>query len=84
VYKRIVVPLDGSSLAEQVLPYACLLAEALHSRLDLLRVFAPVSAEMVAASHGLYLNNLSEALRDQALVLADSPAQTKRVRGRLL
>ncbi len=28
MYNKILVPLDGSKLAEQVLPYACFLADA--------------------------------------------------------
>jgi nucleotide-binding universal stress UspA family protein len=38
MYKKILVPLDGSRLAEQILPYACLLAEAFEIPVALLRV----------------------------------------------
>ena len=38
MYNKILVPLDGSKLAEQVLPYARLLAEAIGAAVELLRV----------------------------------------------
>ena len=41
MYSRVLAPLDGSSLAEQVLPYARLVAAALGSRVELLRVIEP-------------------------------------------
>ena len=41
MYKRILVPLDGSKLAEQVLPHARRLATAFGLDLDLLSTFGP-------------------------------------------
>ena len=38
MYERILVPLDGSQLAEQVLPYVRLLGKALSPRVELLRI----------------------------------------------
>ena len=38
MYSRILVPLDGSKLAEQILPYARLLAAKLGSRLEVLGI----------------------------------------------
>ena len=38
MYIRIIVPLDGSKLAERALPYAILLARVFQSRIELLRV----------------------------------------------
>ena len=43
MYKRILVPLDGSELAEQVLPYARTLGRALGTSVELLRSVEPVS-----------------------------------------
>lgn len=42
MYKRILIPLDGSPLAEQALPHAVALAEHFHSELILLRVLIPL------------------------------------------
>lgn len=39
--KRILVPLDGSEMAECVLPYVKLLARGLHAKVNLLQVFEP-------------------------------------------
>ena len=41
MYKKILVPLDGSKLAEQVIPYARLLANACGAAVTLLRVSGP-------------------------------------------
>ena len=41
MYTKILVPLDGSRLAEQILPYACLIAEAFGIPVELLRVNEP-------------------------------------------
>ena len=45
--KTILVPLDGSALAERVLPYARLLAHTLDARLHLLRVVSEAQREHV-------------------------------------
>jgi nucleotide-binding universal stress UspA family protein len=43
MYKLILLPLDGSPLAEQVLPHAIAIAERFQSELVLLRVLIPLS-----------------------------------------
>ncbi len=43
MYRKILVPLDGSKLAEAVLPHVCALAERLEAEIVLLRV--PVAVE---------------------------------------
>lgn len=42
MYKRILLPLDGSPLAEQVLPHAIAIAERFQSELVLLQVLIPL------------------------------------------
>jgi nucleotide-binding universal stress UspA family protein len=42
MYKRVLVPLDGSALAEQALPHAVAIAERFQAELILLRVLAPL------------------------------------------
>ena len=42
MYKRILLPLDGSPLAEQALPHAIAMAERFQSELVLLRVLIPL------------------------------------------
>jgi nucleotide-binding universal stress UspA family protein len=42
MYKRILLPLDGSHLSEQALPHAIAIAECFQSELVLLRVLVPL------------------------------------------
>lgn len=41
MYDRILVPLDGSPMSEQTLPYVRILGAALKSPVELLRVYEP-------------------------------------------
>ena len=45
-FKRILIPLDGSNLAEEILPVATDLARRLNARIDLLAVIDPESTEL--------------------------------------
>ena len=68
MYQRILVPLDGSRLAEQVLPYVGAFSKALGSPVLLLRIFNPVRPELNNLPiHGQYLDRLDPSYRDQAL-----------------
>ncbi len=51
--ERIVVPLDGSAVAEQVLPVVARLALRLGAELTLVRVLEPISAVEVVATAGV-------------------------------
>ena len=53
MYKRMLVPLDGSGLAETILPFVEQLAGPLDVEVVLLRVIEPPSASEVIASAGL-------------------------------
>jgi nucleotide-binding universal stress UspA family protein len=53
MYKKILVPLDGSPLAEAVLPHAQALAKAEGAEIVLLRVPVTPSLEMLARAPGL-------------------------------
>lgn len=46
MYKRILLPLDGSSVAEQALPYAVAQAERFQTELILLRVLEPLADQL--------------------------------------
>ena len=64
MYKRILLPLDGSGLAEQSLPHAVAHAESFGAELILLRVLEPILptgtvAPLAAARRA---ENLTEAL----------------------
>ena len=65
-YSKILVPLDGSRLAERVLPYVHALGRAYGTPVELLRVFGPASDWLADPAHGLYLHQIDANLRDIA------------------
>ena len=82
---RIIIPLDGSLLAEQVLPYVKILGQSTEARIVLVRVVEPAPPDLAAvAEEGLlapsverrwqqahaYLEALAEKLRWEGLVAA--------------
>jgi nucleotide-binding universal stress UspA family protein len=73
MYKKILVPLDGSPSAENVLPYARALAKRLSIAVDLLEVVDIVEmARSVSAADGLLINRLAEdETRRSALYLKE-------------
>ncbi|MFQ6026653.1 MAG: universal stress protein [Dehalococcoidia bacterium] len=66
VYTRILVPLDGSELAERVLPYVSLLGNRLQSRIELLRVIEPISDELSDPDHGVDPHRISASMVSHA------------------
>ena len=66
MYRRILVPLDGSKLAERVLPYARLLAKAQHVPIELLRVFDRLPGVLTNSSGGQGADCSSTAFRNEA------------------
>lgn len=76
MYERILVPLDGSALAEEALAHAVTMAEVFQAKLFLLRaVFVPTfpgvdhsdayQAELAASE--VYLDRMATTLRSQGL-----------------
>jgi nucleotide-binding universal stress UspA family protein len=66
MYSRIIVPLDGSPLAEQVLPYVRMFAQKLTLPIQLLQAYSPYPPELSDPAHGRYLDQMDAALQDQA------------------
>jgi nucleotide-binding universal stress UspA family protein len=71
MYSKILVPLDGSALAEQVLPYVRPLAKALVTSIELLRTTPPAGQELADPSSANsqdqaldYLRSISASLND--------------------
>lgn len=59
MYTRMLIPLDGSQVAEQVLPYARFLAKALAIPVDLLEVVDPETLRLLAnPERGRYIDTL--------------------------
>ena len=75
MYERILVPLDGSKLAEQVFPLVVELARAFGSEVVLLGVCEPEESEYGQACR-LYINNEAEQLRNS---MKDSSANVRAV-----
>jgi nucleotide-binding universal stress UspA family protein len=65
VWQRIIVPLDGSSLAETVIPHAAELARQLGLEIVLMRIFG-VPTPVFAEDYGLYVEELWTQLEDEA------------------
>ena len=72
MYERILVPLDGSTLAEHVLPYVRALSRALPAPIELLQVFDSVPLEWVKPEHGVYVDRIASNFRNQALEYLES------------
>jgi nucleotide-binding universal stress UspA family protein len=70
MFSTLVVPLDGSELAERAVPYAIRLAEASHARIVLMQAAHAVpsasleGADAIAEAH-LYLDRMAERLSGQ-------------------
>ncbi|MES0344823.1 MAG: universal stress protein [Anaerolineales bacterium] len=90
MYKRILLPLDGSPLAEQALPHAIALAEHYHSELILMRVLIPLPSPPTTTEAALqrateemailareYLERVAAGVREH-----DIPVQMVTVAGR--
>jgi nucleotide-binding universal stress UspA family protein len=78
MWKKIVVPLDGSDLAELALPYAEELANAFKSEIILLHASEP-SEEHYRHMHQLYIEEVAQRLREHvrnvsAVVITGKPA----------
>ena len=55
MYKRILLPLDGSPLSEQALPHAIAIAECFQSELILLRVLVPLPRPSTTAEAAIQM-----------------------------
>ncbi len=66
MYTRIIVPLDGSDLAEQILPYVQWLGKSVPSSIELLRIVAHSSADLTDSVHEVYRHRVSENIKSAA------------------
>jgi nucleotide-binding universal stress UspA family protein len=90
MYKHILVPLDGSALAEEALPDAVLLAESFQGELTLLKVLVPFPDDKLRSRIGLnaaietttflilgYLEDVAVCIRKHGV-----PVQVATIKGR--
>jgi nucleotide-binding universal stress UspA family protein len=84
MYEKILVPLDGSGLAEVALPYAEELAGRLESEIAL--IYVSESAEVPQHYiHQFYLQKVAEATKEGALrILGKSAAKASRIESAVL
>ena len=66
MYKRILVPLDGSNLAEQVLPYIRVMAKTCQVPIILLKAFDLIHPPCTDPSHAVYMDRLFNHYRNDA------------------
>jgi len=77
--KEVLVPLDGSALSEEVLPYAASLAKGLGARIALLHIIDADNLRVETGEHRAYLDQLQQSaeaaatgyLGEQAKALAE-------------
>ncbi|MGH7846607.1 MAG: universal stress protein, partial [Candidatus Binatia bacterium] len=80
--KTIVIPLDGSGLAETVLPYAMELAQKMKGEIVLLRAYAlPVSIYSGTDDYVANLEELNAQLREEAREYLDEKVQELKRKG---
>ncbi len=81
MYRRILLPLDGSPLAEQVIPYVIQLGKALSSEIVLLQSFEPVSPQLADPEHGRYVDQLTTTFAESVLDYLETVAKRFRDEG---
>lgn len=81
MYARILVPLDGSPVADQVLPYVRLLGTGFQAQVELLRIFEPISPNLADPAHGLYLDQIVASERSHVEDYLEGVAESLRKDG---
>ncbi len=76
LYEKILLPLDGSDLAQQAIPYAEKLAGSLGSQIKLIYVRGP-HEDKYSNMHKLYLQKIAEAMKSGAEQYTDKPGRDK-------
>ncbi len=80
--KTVIVPLDGSHLAEKAVPYAVELARRMKLEILLLRAYAlPASIYFSGEEYGPDLGQLTEQIRDEAQGYLEAKVQQLRSEG---
>lgn len=66
MYSKIIVPLDGSDLADQALPYAELVAQTLSVPLELVQAYDTLPSNVLGSRSARVADHLQETARDRA------------------
>lgn len=70
MYKRVVIPLDGSPLAEGILPFIMQIAGPLDMEVVLVRVMAPIPPEVIEGSRQVVVEDVPARLAEARTYLA--------------
>jgi hypothetical protein len=73
MFRKILVPLDGSANAEQAIPAAIAIARSARAAIDLLRVHQPLQIQVVTAFQELEQTNWHAENEALDLVAGDAP-----------
>ena len=73
MFRKILVPLDGSRLAEAVIPYAIQIARAFHAAVTLFHVEHPLGAPPALTKKG-YLESVAEGMEREGAIVVKAVA----------
>ncbi len=75
MYSKVIVPLDGSELSEQALPYAQLVARSLSAPIELVQAFDILSPGLLGPRHQRAVEQLQRGAQERALASLDPVRQ---------
>ncbi|MDA1347255.1 MAG: universal stress protein [Chloroflexi bacterium] len=84
MYERILVPLDGSGLSEQILPFVRLIAPAINAKVDLLHVLTSVALpplDPTELTDQLLLEDMTDDYRDSFIQYLEKLSEPLRAHG---
>lgn len=81
MYEQIMVPIDGSKIAEQAIPYAKLLQQKLGSRIELVRVIEEPHVDPSNPSYTSYLEHMTNTLQSETANYLQELAESLRADG---
>ena len=81
MFQRILVPLDESKMAEQIVPYARLIRQATGASIELLRVIEPSSHITGDLDYNAYLDRVAGALEQESRRYLEELAEVLRASG---
>ena len=77
MYEKILIPLDGSKLAEGILPYARTLAKRLKIPVELFTVIHPETAKLFSdPAHGRYIDSVEADMKQSGIHYLGNVART--------
>ena len=71
MFKRVVIPLDGSELAEAILPFIMQIAGPLDLEVTLLRVVQPLPPEVIEGARRVVLDDIERRQQEAETYLAE-------------